>query len=178
MAERDYDMGNQNWATPLAFIDAFSARFGPIGFDLAASSENAKAEYYFTEEQDALKQDWLTAYRGCGGRWLWLNPPFADMAPLAEKVSEEARRGARIAMLHQVSLARWFVDYVVPNARTYLLSPRVRYVPPKGEERNPKTGKLRTGADFDSALSLFGPATRGSIEVWEWAKGGREGAGR
>lgn len=163
--------GDQSWGTPPAFIDAFERRHGPIVFDLAASPHNAVSRYFFTEVEDALKQDWAYLYEEIARRdvveWLWLNPPFADMTPWAEKCAEEGRKGARIAMLSKVSIARWFVDHVVPNARTYLLSPRVKYVPAPGQEIGPN-GKPRTGADFDSMLSLFGPATRGSIEVWPW----------
>lgn len=160
---------DQSWGTPPAFIGAFQKRFGPIVFDLAASPHNAVARLFFTEAEDARKQDWAQLYKkvALSGEWLWLNPPFAEMAPWAAKCAEECRKGARIALLSKVSLARWFVDFVEPNARVNLLSPRVKYVPAPGNERGP-SGALRTGADFDSMLSLFGPATRGSIEVWRW----------
>lgn len=160
---------DQSWGTPPVFIDAFQKRFGPIVWDLAAAPHNTVARYFFTEHEDALEQDWSYLYKEVArpGEWLWLNPPFADMAPWAAKCAEEGRKGARIALLSKVSLARWFVDFVEPNARVYLLTPRVAYVPAPGQEFG-STGKKRTGADFDSMLSLFGPATRGSIEVWKW----------
>lgn len=168
-AMQPYDgaKGDQSWGTPPAFIDAFRRKFGDIIWDLAASPHNAVFPQYFTEHENALEQDWAYISKELGPGWLWLNPPFADMAPWAAKCAEEARNGARIALLSKVSVARWFVDDVAPNARVYLLSPRVKYVPAPGQERGPN-GALRSGADFDSMLSLFGPATRGSIEVWKW----------
>lgn len=159
----------QNWSTPTALLTALQKRFGPIVFDLAAEAHNHVHPRFFTKEEDALKQDWSALYKVLGGSgWLFLNPPFSDMKPWVEKCAEEGRKGAKIVLLSKVSIAEWFVDYVAPNAAVFLLSPRVKYVPPPGEERNPETGKLRTGADFDSMLSLFGPATRGQIEVWRW----------
>lgn len=165
----DGTVSDQSWGTPPDFVAAFQKRFGSIVFDLAASPHNAVARHFFTEAEDALKQDWSYLHKEIArpGEWLWLNPPFADMVPWVAKCAEECRKGARIALLSKVSLARWFVDHVEPNARVYLLSPRVKYVPAPGNERGPN-GALRTGADFDSMLSLFGPATRGSIEVWKW----------
>lgn len=171
MQPYDGAKGDQSWGTPPAFIDAFRRKFGDIIWDLAAAPHNAVHRYFFTEHEDALKQDWAYLYKELGPGWLWLNPPFAKMGPWVKKCAEEARKGARIALLSQTSQARWFVDYVVPNARVYLLSPRVKYVPAPGQEYHiDKDGNKvkRTGADFDSMLSLFGPATRGSIEVWKW----------
>ena len=167
MQPYDGTKGDQSWGTPPEFINAFTRRFGPIIWDLAASPHNAVHPQYFTEHENALTQDWSYISKELGPGWLWLNPPFTDMGPWAQKCAEECRKGARIALLSKVSIARWFVDYVVPNARVNLLSPRVKYVPAPGNEFGPD-GKKRTGADFDSMLSLFGPATRGSIEVWQW----------
>lgn len=171
MQPYDGTKGDQSWGTPPEFINAFTRRFGPIIWDLAASPHNAVHPQYFTEHENALTQDWAYISKELGPGWLWLNPPYNFMLPWAQKCAEEARNGARIAMLSQTSQAKWFVNYVAPNARVYLTSPRIQFVPAPGQEyRIDKHGKevKRTGADFDSMLSLFGPATRGSIEVWQW----------
>lgn len=164
----------QNWGTPPNFIEAFQKQFGAIKFDLAAEEHNAVHTAYYSKETDALTRDWGALYKKLGSTgWLWLNPPFGDMQAWVAKCIYESRQGhARIAMLHQNSLAQWFVDGVNQHAVTYLLSPRVKYVPPPGEEfYTDKNGerKKRNGADFDSALSLFAPETRGQIAgVWKW----------
>ena len=164
----------QNWGTPPDFLAAFQTKFGPIRFDLAAEEHNAVSSGYYTAEIDALTKDWGALYKSLGGSgWLWLNPPFGDMIPWVAKCIHESRQGhARIALLHQNSLAKWFCDGVAVHATTYLLSPRVKYVPPPGEEYYiDKNGekKKRNGADFDSALSLFAPETRGQIAgIWKW----------
>ena len=57
--------------TPWSFIHAVEYRFGLIGFDLAASVENAKAPLFFTKEEDSLSKRWHQLAELC-----WLNPEF------------------------------------------------------------------------------------------------------
>lgn len=69
---------DQDVVTPMWFIQEVEKIF-PIGFDLAATSDNnrATAGCFFSIEQDSLSQDWKytidTTWRS---KYLWLNPPF------------------------------------------------------------------------------------------------------
>jgi phage N-6-adenine-methyltransferase len=157
-------MSNQNWGTPPEFIAVFEKRFGPIVRDLAASPHNAVAPRYWTENDDALKQDWHAVATGPTG-WLWLNPPFEKMAPWAEKCRLEACKGARVAMLCKASVgANWFHTHVFPAADVEFLAPRIRFV-----------GAPHV-APFDCALCLFTPETVASVpggvnrvvRPWRW----------
>jgi hypothetical protein len=80
----------QDYATPWELIHAVHRRFGAITTDLAASEENKKADRFFDESANSLVQNW----RELTGN-LWLNPPFADISPWAEKCAVESTGGGK-----------------------------------------------------------------------------------
>jgi DNA (cytosine-5)-methyltransferase 1 len=147
----------QTYGTPADFIAAVERRFGKIGFDLAADASNAKASRYYTEQDNALTahNPWHDVALG---RLCWLNPPFADIAPWAEKCAEESKRGARIAFLVPASVgSRWFATHVFGKARVHFLLSRLCF---DGKNVFPK----------DCMLCLFGPDVEPGIELWDWRK--------
>jgi phage N-6-adenine-methyltransferase len=143
-------MSVQTYATPTDFMAAVELRFGEVEFDLAASSENAKAFRFFHEGHDSLKQDW-TKLRGN----LWLNPPFRDISPWAEKCSVSHLHELRqILFLTPASVgANWFRDHVHKKALVLALAPRLSF---DGKNPYPK----------DCILSIYG-VTPG-FDVWTW----------
>ena len=75
----------QYWETPQAFFDKINAKLH-FSFDLAASDTNHKCKHYFTEKDDALKQEW---HKIKGN--LWLNPPYGRTLKLwVKKAYEES----------------------------------------------------------------------------------------
>jgi hypothetical protein len=54
----------QDYGTPWEFIHAVQSRFGPLRFDLAASTENQKALEHWGPDVgiDSLTQDWAAAH--------------------------------------------------------------------------------------------------------------------
>jgi phage N-6-adenine-methyltransferase len=140
----------QTYATPPDFMAAVAPRFGKPAFDLAASTDNTKAARFYSEADDSLKQSWHKL-----GGWLWLNPPFSDIAPWAEKCAAEMRLGARILFLTPASVgANWFQRHVVPNAHVLELSPRLSF---DGHQPYPK----------DLVLSVFCCSLTGRSH-WAW----------
>jgi phage N-6-adenine-methyltransferase len=118
----------QTYATPKEFLDAVEARFGRLGFDLAAEEHTAVAGPvdFFAKEDDALKQDWLEVSHS--REFCWLNPPFGDIASFAEKCALESRRGVRILMLVPASIgSNWFRDHVLGKAMVLGLNPRMSF---------------------------------------------------
>lgn len=118
----------QDYGTPRAFIDACEVRFGVLRFDLACTTENCKAPagYYFDEGVDALKQEWAKDWPEGN---LWLNPPFGDIDPWAEKCAYESeRRHGLILMLTPASVGtNWFSKHVLGKAMVLGLSPRMAF---------------------------------------------------
>lgn len=70
LASRFIDSGNE-WSTPWHIVMDAATALGIRSFDLdpAATAANAKADRFFTREQDGLRQAWFGT--------VWLNPPFS-----------------------------------------------------------------------------------------------------
>lgn len=157
----------QDYETPPLFIEAVKRLLNIDGFtlDLAADAFNTKAEHYYTEEMDALVQPWHEDYRVIGGGWCWLNPPFANIAPWAEKCWKEGWQGCRIAMLVPAGVgANWFRDGVHGKAAyVYFLNGRLSF---DGIAPYPKDCVLALYGSEDSLRSLYT-----IYQVWSWASG-------
>ncbi len=59
---------SEHWGTPDPISDALQVAWGRFDLDAAASKENAKADEWYNEEDDGLKQDWFGV--------TFCNPPF------------------------------------------------------------------------------------------------------
>ncbi len=130
-------MSRQDYATPPELIDAVERRFGPIVHDLAATAGNTKAATWYGPDleppwRDSLAIDWAARHpRGN----LWLNPPFARVAPWMAKCKatrQAPREWRRSGLILSLTLAtvgsRWFIDYVHGHALVMPLCPRVTFV--------------------------------------------------
>lgn len=146
----------QDYGTPPEFIDAACRFIGITSFqiDLAASAENAIASMFYTEEDDALCTELTWSMPG----WSWLNPPFANITPWAERAYAESHlAGAKIAMLIPASVgANWWRDYVHEKARVLCLNGRIQFV--GAPDPYPK----------DCALLLYAPGLAVGYDVWQW----------
>lgn len=67
--------------TDPAFIASLEDRFGRFTLDVAAAPHNAKAESYYTRDDDGLDREWF-------GR-VWCNPPYSDCGAWVRKAWEE-----------------------------------------------------------------------------------------
>lgn len=113
----------QDYETPWEFIRSVEARYAPIYLDLAASNTNYKAERYYSERSDSLGLVWHAH-----GGLLWLNPPFNEITPWAEKCALESAKGARILFLTPASVdSNWWKNYVHGKAWVDFLSPRISF---------------------------------------------------
>ena len=143
----------QDYATPWEFVRSVEERFGTIAVDLAAHADNAKADRFLTEAEDSLSVCW---HRLAPGMLLWLNPPFARIAPWAQKCAHETRQGARVAMLVPASVgSNWFADHVLNRALVLALSPRLSF---DGRNAYPK----------DLILAVYGTGGPTAFDVWRW----------
>ncbi len=147
----------QDYGTPRDFLAAVRERFGPIEADLAASPQNAVAENYYYDDKGggSFRYSWAKDHpRGN----LWLNPPFGDIAPWAEKCKlESMRREGLILMLTPASIgSNWYADHVHGNALILGLSPRLTFV--GTSDPYPK----------DLMLSVFGQRVEVGLSCWRW----------
>lgn len=157
----------QNYATPEIFMQAARLRLGITRFahDFAADTENHKAPTWFDEATDALSVPfWELSLKqnGCpvsGQNWGWLNPPYADIGPWAQRCLETKQAGGSIAFLVPAGVgANWFRDYVDGHALVLLLNGRIPFMPDKPKWLYPK----------DCILCLYAPHIQPGYEVWTW----------
>jgi len=157
MPKQKRGSSKQDYGTPKEFLDALRNRLGIVEFDidLAATPENAKASFYYTEQDDALapKNSWC----GNGGGWSFLNPPFGDIPPWVDKACDESSKGAKIAVLVPASVgANWWREYVDGKAYITYLNGRITFEGCK--DPYPK----------DCAILLYAPYLEGGSCVWKW----------
>lgn len=115
----------QDYATPRDFVEAVEIIIGSrFVVDLAASSENAVCPIFIDAAQNSLVQPWHEI-----AGWVWLNPPFARIAPWVEKCALEAAQGSRIvALLPAAVSTNWFRKYVAGKAMVLFVRPRLSFV--------------------------------------------------
>lgn len=117
----------QDVQTDPALIAAVIELFGPLVVDLAAGAENAQAAVFFDEAHDSLVDPWAGGGLPTGNRWL--NPPFENIAPWAEKCAANGTRENRIFFHVPASVgSNWFRDHVAGKALVLFLNGRVTYV--------------------------------------------------
>lgn len=153
----------QDYRTPKVFLDALEVRFGKIDVDLAATHENKVAPVCLTLAEDSLAYCWTSSW---ADKNLFLNPPFADIAPWAAKCAEEGPRmkRGRIFLLTPASIGSdWFARNVFGQAMVLGLSPRIPF---DGTPINPKTGRP-DGYPKDLMISVYGPELHG-FGCWRW----------
>ena len=141
----------QDYQTPKKLMIAIYDRFGIPGFtlDAAASSENAQAERFYTEEDNGLEQPWYT--------WTWCNPPFGNIAPWVFKANCERVKGSYSMILVPASVgSNWWKDYVHGKAYVTFLNGRITFV--GATDPYPK----------DCALLMYSPYQDGGYTVWSW----------
>lgn len=143
----------QDYVTPREFVDACAALLGIDGFawDLAASDNNAQCEAYLTEATDSLAVSWAPLL---GDSWGWLNPPFGNIRPWAQRCAEESARGARVALLVPASVgSEWFARHVDMKALVRPIRPRLSF---DGKHGFPK----------DLMVAFYG--LRPGFHPWRW----------
>lgn len=144
--------------SPRDFLDAVERRFGPIGLDLAANSDNHVCPLWFGPGSPLLggEDSLAPSVSWAGSPLRWLNPEFGDIEPWAAKCAAE-RRHAFIALLTPASIGSdWFRDHLHHKALVLGLSPRMTFV--GHDDPYPK----------DLILSVFGPLVCPGFDVWRW----------
>lgn len=133
--------GENEWYTPEEYLDLARDVLGGFDLDPASSAEAQKkvrAEFYFTIEDDGLKEEWH-------GR-VWLNPPYAQphIAEFVSKMVLERRAGhvtAGIMLTHNYTDTAWFQEAAAVADAICFSRGRVRFESPSGELAAPTQGQ-------------------------------------
>lgn len=149
-------MSNDTWATPPEIFHALDQEFR-FGFDVCAEHSTAKCPEYWTIEDDALTQDWSMA-GGVFGQWLWVNPPYSNIGPFAEKAIEAQKSGRGTVMLVMCDPSvKWF-------ARAWEYASEIRFIT-NGRLAFYKNGVRAAGNNKGSVIFVFDPHRIGAGHV-------------
>lgn len=101
-----FSSATDDWETPQYFFNEWNSIFH-FQLDACATSENAKAENYYTIAQDALTQEW--AWAGM----VWMNPPYGrHIGKWMQKAYQESCRGCVVVCLIPARTdTKWWHDY-------------------------------------------------------------------
>jgi phage N-6-adenine-methyltransferase len=96
--------------------------------DVAASKENALCDNYFTEEDNALEQDWGFHTVWCSA--VWTDPECYEWV---KKGYYAARDGATVVMLLPVRThEKWWHEFVLEAESIRFLTGKLHFPVPKG----------------------------------------------
>ena len=186
----------QDYESPGDFMEAVVGRFGPITFDLAAHAGNTQSQSYFAPCTgpdgplprdplafgiDAFDHPWAHLSTNLFQRdgehgLLWLNCEFCDIASWAAKCRDEASCGANVLLLTPAAVGSvWFSDLIAPYADTYLLRPRLEFIPGEPYNRDcmlshfvdPRVRSRGRYAVKRAPASGLRTEYR-SLEIWNW----------
>lgn len=140
--------GENEWYTPLEYIEAAREVLGNIDLDPASSDQAQKdigATTYFTRDDDGLAQAWQ-------GR-VYLNPPYSQPAIrlFIEKLVAEHQAGRvpeAIALTHNYTDTVWFHCAAQACAAICFTRGRIAFINQDGEKAAPTQGQ---------AFFYFGP---------------------
>lgn len=109
--------------TPPEFLAAVTAKFGPLGLDVASDVGNSVAGDCWTPTGDGLKQSWESPGLA------WCNPPFGRIAHWVAKAHSERVLGNASLLLVPASVgSNWWANDVHHHAQVWFLSPRLTFV--------------------------------------------------
>ncbi len=133
--------GENEWYTPLKYIEAACEVMGSIDLDPATSDfgqSRIKAKNYFTLKEDGLKQNW-------SGN-VWLNPPYSkDLILLfIDKATAELQLQSvdqLIVLTHNSTDTLWFhkLEVISPSLLCFTRG-RIAFESQKGEFASPTQG--------------------------------------
>jgi phage N-6-adenine-methyltransferase len=150
--------GENEWFTPDEYLDAARRVLGGIDLDPAShplAQERIKACRFFTAAENGLAHPWP-------GR-VWLNPPYARglIDAFVLKLVDEVWAGrvtAAILLTHNYTDTGWFHAAANAAQAFCLLSGRVHFIAPSGDECSPTQGQVffYFGADVVRFAEVFG----------------------
>ncbi len=149
--------GEEEWYTPAEHLDAARLALGAIDLDPAScdlAQQAVRAVAYFTKADDGLTKPWA-------GR-VWLNPPYRNVRPFADKLATHYRAGevtAAIALVNNCTDTLWFKPLAETAAALCFPVGRVKFTDAHGntDRGSPLQGQVFVylGDDADGFRAAF-----------------------
>lgn len=142
--------GNNEWYTPVEFIEAARLVLGQIDLDPASSeiaNKTVCASKFFTIEDDALSQEWPVGS-------IWMNPPYAQplMGQFASKYAEAIQGGSEgIILVNNATETTWFQEIASVCSAICFPKSRIKFLDPQGNA---------TGAPLQGQALIYSGNTR------------------
>ncbi len=141
------------WSTPQDFYDMVNNEFN-FTCDVCSTHDNAKCKNHYTQEDDALTQEW--------GGVCWMNPPYGrEIGKWMRKAHDEAQKGATIVCLVPSRTdTNWWHEHVIMHEVRFIRG-RLRF------------GDAKNSAPFPSALVIMrsGDASKAYWKAKEYLLG-------
>ena len=126
------------WQTPKEIFNKLNYEFNFTG-DVAASKENALCKNFYTEQDNALEQEWFYSN--------WLNPPYSDITPWMDKAIEQHSKGKTVVMLVPADTSvQWFKKAFDSCTECRFISGRISFI--NAETQKPVSGNNKGSVIF------------------------------
>lgn len=156
-----HNSGENEWYSPVRFIDAALETMGSIDCDPASSdiaNQTVKAGKFFTKDDDGLKQEWFGN--------VWMNPPYAQplMGQFAEAVTSKFESGEirqACVLVNNATETEWFSRMASKASAICFPSSRVKFLDQNGKPGAPLQGQAvlyfgKNHKQFSKAHNLIG----------------------
>jgi len=144
---------DDEWYTPAKYIESAREVLGRIDLDPASNdfaNKTVKADRYFTEESNGLKQEW-------SGN-IWMNPPYSTalLSQFADKLISSNFSQA-IVLVNNATETAWFEKMISKASAIVFHRGRIRFVKRDGEHGAPLQGQafIYYGDNAERFLEVF-----------------------
>lgn len=110
---------SNEWSTPQDTYDELDKEFH-FTLDVAATSDNAKCNRYFTQADDGLSQSW-------DNEIVWCNPPYGRSLKHWVKKASESKGGKVVMLIPARTDTSYFHDYILGKAEIRFIRGRLKF---------------------------------------------------
>ena len=142
MAHISNNSGNQEWYTPVEYINSAFKVMGSIDLDPASSvlaQQTVQAKDFYCVETNGLKQKWVGN--------IWLNPPYARglIDKFINKLEEQVDLGytqSYIVLTNNATETKWGQKLIKMSDSICFPSYRIRFLRPEGKKGSPLQAQM------------------------------------